>query len=315
MVKRALVISGGGSKGAWGVGVAKALVQEKGHQYSTVIGTSTGSLMGPLILGNDFSRLEEAYTSVTQKDIFNVNPFKKNGDMKTTKVIFRLIGGKETLGESENLRDLIKEFFNVSLFNKLRNNPNLKFGATVTSLTSAKSEVKYLNNTIAYNDIVDWIWASANTPMFMSNLDKDNEQWVDGGLKDFVSIREVVQNGLADEIDVIIHNTRDLTDTNWNQKGIVSLLLRIIGIFSADVAENDISTANLLVDNLSHEIPINFYFMKKAQTNLIGNSLVFDKDKMQQILQEGFDDVVNDDCDLEQCKIGTDGKIVPFHGA
>ena len=41
---RALVISGGGSKGAFAGGVAEYLIKEKGHKYDLFIGTSTSRL-------------------------------------------------------------------------------------------------------------------------------------------------------------------------------------------------------------------------------------------------------------------------------
>jgi NTE family protein len=44
---RALVISGGGSKGAFAGGVAQYLIEEKNHEYDLFIGTSTGSLLIP----------------------------------------------------------------------------------------------------------------------------------------------------------------------------------------------------------------------------------------------------------------------------
>jgi predicted acylesterase/phospholipase RssA len=47
---KALVISGGGSKGAFAVGVLKYLFQEKGHEYDIISGTSTGALIAPLPL-------------------------------------------------------------------------------------------------------------------------------------------------------------------------------------------------------------------------------------------------------------------------
>ena len=43
--KRALVISGGGSKGAFAGGVAQYLMEENKRDYDIFIGTSTGSLM------------------------------------------------------------------------------------------------------------------------------------------------------------------------------------------------------------------------------------------------------------------------------
>ncbi|MFT5890434.1 MAG: NTE family protein [Dokdonia sp.] len=42
---RALVISGGGSKGAFGGGVAQYLMEELGHTYDLFIGSSRGSLL------------------------------------------------------------------------------------------------------------------------------------------------------------------------------------------------------------------------------------------------------------------------------
>lgn len=44
---RALVISGGGSKGAFAGGVAQYLLQNKGRNYDLFLGTSTGSLLIP----------------------------------------------------------------------------------------------------------------------------------------------------------------------------------------------------------------------------------------------------------------------------
>lgn len=42
---KALVISGGGSKGAFAGGVAQYLMEEKNIDYDLFLGTSTGSLM------------------------------------------------------------------------------------------------------------------------------------------------------------------------------------------------------------------------------------------------------------------------------
>jgi len=59
-----------------------------------------------LVLADKIQDLERAYTSVNQDKMFNVNPFKKNGDIKFWNAIGRLIVGKRTLGESEPLKSL-----------------------------------------------------------------------------------------------------------------------------------------------------------------------------------------------------------------
>jgi predicted patatin/cPLA2 family phospholipase len=46
---KALVVSGGGSKGAFGGGVAQYLIEEEKRDYDLLIGTSTGSLLVPFL--------------------------------------------------------------------------------------------------------------------------------------------------------------------------------------------------------------------------------------------------------------------------
>src|SRR5580700_8864665 len=77
--KRLLVVSGGGARGAWGVGVLSELIKRQGG-YQAVFGTSTGSLMAPLILLKDMDTLAAAYTQVTQSSIFNKSPFSVKYD-------------------------------------------------------------------------------------------------------------------------------------------------------------------------------------------------------------------------------------------
>ena len=66
-IKKALVISGGGAKGAFGGGVAEYLVNKLGKDYDYYVGSSTGNLLLGLIATGDFETLKEAYTSVTNQ--------------------------------------------------------------------------------------------------------------------------------------------------------------------------------------------------------------------------------------------------------
>src|SRR5690606_41739445 len=72
---RALVISGGGSKGAFAGGVAQYLIEEEKREYDMYLGTSTGSLLIPLLANNRIEKAYEMYTNVTQRKIFSNNPF------------------------------------------------------------------------------------------------------------------------------------------------------------------------------------------------------------------------------------------------
>ena len=70
IMKKALVISGGGSKGAFAGGVAEYLINKKKKDYDLFLGTSTGSLLVSHLALGMIDPLKELYTSVNQKDIF-----------------------------------------------------------------------------------------------------------------------------------------------------------------------------------------------------------------------------------------------------
>ena len=52
-MKKALVISGGGSKGAFAGGLAQYLIEESRQNYDLFLGTSTGSLLISHLAAND----------------------------------------------------------------------------------------------------------------------------------------------------------------------------------------------------------------------------------------------------------------------
>lgn len=72
---RALVISGGGSKGAFAGGVAQYLMDELHHEYDLFVGTSTGSLLISHLALDKIADIKDVFTSVNQKSIFNSCPF------------------------------------------------------------------------------------------------------------------------------------------------------------------------------------------------------------------------------------------------
>ena len=183
---RALVISGGGSKGAFAGGVAQYLMQEKRHEYDLLLGTSTGSLLIPhLALGN-VDKIHRIYTNVNMKRIFNINPFvvkKRKGIEIVTinhfNVLLQFIKGKRTFGESQKLRKYIRTSFTLSEFNQLKAS-KANIVVTVTNLSKNDVEYKCIRD-FNYEDFCDWIWISCNYIPFMSLVNKDGFDYGDGG--------------------------------------------------------------------------------------------------------------------------------------
>lgn len=65
----ALVLSGGGAKGAYEAGVASALIRTYGEQFDIVCGTSIGAINGALIAQGDIDGLEKLWHSIAKKNL------------------------------------------------------------------------------------------------------------------------------------------------------------------------------------------------------------------------------------------------------
>ena len=60
---KALVISGGGSKGAFAGGLAEFLITVCKKEYKIFIGSSTGSLLVPLLAIGEIPKLKSVFTT------------------------------------------------------------------------------------------------------------------------------------------------------------------------------------------------------------------------------------------------------------
>lgn len=67
-MKIALVLAGGGAKGAYQAGSIKAL-QEFGYQFDIVTGTSIGALNGLLVMQEDYQALYKLWDTISMKDV------------------------------------------------------------------------------------------------------------------------------------------------------------------------------------------------------------------------------------------------------
>ena len=120
---RALVISGGGSKGAFAGGVAQYLLDVEKNEYDIFIGTSTGSLLVSHLALRKIDEIKTVYTSVTQSSIFSNCPFvvKNKDGVETIRinhlhVILSFFKKAKTFGESLNLKKLIKKTITEEYF-------------------------------------------------------------------------------------------------------------------------------------------------------------------------------------------------------
>ncbi|SNR35690.1 patatin-like phospholipase family protein [Lutibacter flavus] len=286
-MKKALVISGGGSKGAFAGGVAQYLMKNKQKKYDLFVGSSTGSLMVSHLALGQVDALKKLYTTVNQHTIFSNSPFvikKIHGEkvisINHLNILWNFINGRKTFGESKNLRKLIKNNVTEEMYLEIKRN---KIEAVVAVSNLSANEVEYKSiNDCSYNDFCDWIWASCNYVPFMSLLNKNGCEYADGGFGCLVPIREAILRG-ATEIDAIILETEVTQINRIKSKNPFSLLFDVFDFMLEHVERHNITIGKLSAKH--HDVKLNLYY---TPTVLTTNSLVFDKELMTKWWKAGY---------------------------
>ncbi|MCW8980413.1 patatin-like phospholipase family protein [Altibacter sp.] len=299
---RALVISGGGSKGAFAGGVAQYLIEELFHNYDLFVGTSTGSLLISHLALHKVEKIKEVYTSVNQNSIFNHRPFLIKKDKYGGKqigidhfsVLRNFLRGSKTFGESQNLRKLIKETFTQLEFNALKEGPK-DVVVTVSNLSLNQVEYKSIND-FNYDDFLDWIWISCNYIPFMSMVKKDGCEYADGGFGSMVPIEEAINRG-ATTVDVIILETEVTYYNRLPSKNPFSLLTNMHAFMLDRIEKQNIRIGKFVAGN--HDAIINLYY---TPTVLTTNSLIFDKKMMATWWESGFNYAKQKNTELNEIK-------------
>ncbi len=287
-MKKALVISGGGSKGAFAGGVAQYLMQDQGKDYDLFLGTSTGSLMVSHLALGEIDALKKLYTSVNQKSIFSINPFRirevgnhKIASISHFRTIRSFLKRNKTFGESKNLKKLIKNNISTSMYEEIKASGK-DVVVTVSNFTTNHVEYKSIHD-CSYEDFCDWIWGSCNYIPFMSVLEKNGHQYGDGGFGSLVPIRAAIERG-AKEIDVIILETEMSQLNRIPAKNAFTLLFDVQHFMLDHVERHNISIGKLSAKH--NDVILHLYY---TPTVLTTNSLIFDKKKMIQWWQSGYD--------------------------
>lgn len=207
----ALVLSGGGARGAYQIGVWKALI-ELGIDIVAVYGTSVGAINGALIAYGDYDFAEKSWLDVQFEDVMNVpEEVKKflSGNifeidwLKALEAARNLVetGGIDISPLREKLKALLPE-------EKIRNS-KVHYGLVTYCLSDLKPYSLYIEE-IPEGMLADYILSSANFPLFKRE-EISGKLFIDGGVYSNVPVRMAVERGW-ENILVVDIGTIGLTD-------------------------------------------------------------------------------------------------------
>lgn len=247
-MKRALVLSGGGSLGAYEMGVWKALRELK-MDFQIVTGTSIGALIGFFVATDQFDLAFKLWQNISIEKVIN----------NAIDLDYNEIQKSVSRDNGKQLKSVIKSYlknrqFDVSPFYELVNryidgsliaNSPITLG-TVSVIWPSLKQVNAIINYLPSNKVQDYLIASsALFPAFpMRKIDGKNH--VDGGYRDNLPIEFALELG-ADQIIVVdVFGGRSIFNNPLSKLPIVKTIrpawnLGSILLFKPEVIERNMS--------------------------------------------------------------------------
>ena len=173
--KTALVLSGGGSRGAYEAGVWQALT-EMGVEIDVVTGASVGAINGAMVCQGSLELTVKLWKEIQTHMVFDVPQDSQPFDYAKEIIVN---GGAGMNGLKELLTEYVDE-------KKIRRSP-VEYGLVVVERSSFKPRYLFKND-IPEGKLVDYILASSSVFPVIHSYEIDGVEYVDGGYADVLPI-------------------------------------------------------------------------------------------------------------------------------
>ena len=168
----ALVLSGGGAKGAWEAGAAVALI-ERGVPVRLVAGSSAGALTAAMLADGRLDRLQALWRSLSREQVYALRPGVLFAGLLPGWLTLLALDHAGSLLDPTPLRELIAATLD---FDRVRASPRRLL--VVTTDLARRAPRVFDNATVS----VDALMAAAAVPGAFPPVSVDGALLVDGGL-------------------------------------------------------------------------------------------------------------------------------------
>lgn len=183
--RRAIVLGGGGAKGAYQIGVWKAF-RRLGLPFHVVTGTSVGALNGALMAQGDFAAAKSLWETLTNDQVLTDVPALEENQPGSALAAYRTYiqnffrkGGADPAPLETLVRCLLQE-------DKLRS-AKVQYGMVTVDMATLKP-VERLIQDIPVGMAADYILASAACFPAFQPKEIDGKKYIDGGYYDLLPV-------------------------------------------------------------------------------------------------------------------------------
>ncbi len=286
---RVLITSGGGAKGAFSVGALQYLFSQGIDKFDIISGTSTGSLIANMAGIGDIATLADVYLNTKNEDV-----------MKPQNLVDSIMQGRPYVYDSEPLIKQIATHVTPAIYDKIKqgttklcfNSVSLQTGRLSVFSTHDINPSPYYDRFVidSYDMMIKAVISSANQPVFMQPIDINGKQYVDGGNREVIPTRLVIDNldnAGNNEIYILSNNPMAIKVFDKQYTDILSVLMRTIAIFVQEVRDNDLDVLKAYKRLFPDRTKIFFISPTEDLDPEFSTGLRFDKLRMQQWLAKG----------------------------
>ncbi|CDM68178.1 patatin-like phospholipase [Clostridium bornimense] len=214
----ALVLSGGGGKGSYQIGVWKAL-REFGidKKIGAVAGTSVGALNAALFLQDNIDIAKEVWSNISNEKILKIDKIEtlkkillETGITSSMVNNYLITKGKNGIFSREGLLEIMKEYVDLDIVSQS------KIQCFISCCEIPKKVVKYFNiNNNSQERIKDILLASSALPVIYDNVIIDDKRYIDGGIVDNIPVKPLYDIGYKTIIVVHLSHNSIIRDTDF----------------------------------------------------------------------------------------------------
>jgi NTE family protein len=278
---RALVLSGGGSKGAYQVGALKHMMGELKITYDAFCGVSVGAINSAFLAMFPSGQEVEASNqlSLLWSGLTNNKIYKRWFPFGRWHSIW-----KKSFLDTSPLQNLLRASLSLD---KIRTSGKM-VNVGCVSLSSGKYTI--FDQTCDY--FIDAVIASASFPGMMCPIEFMGQLWADGGVKEISPIKKAIEIG-ADIIDVIVTSPETRNKLFIENPTTIDILKRSLDLSADKILSNDIEKVEMynklsaagLTDKKNVQINI-----IRPDFNLIEDLLDFRPHKLVDMAEKGYQD-------------------------
>jgi predicted acylesterase/phospholipase RssA len=243
--KTALVISGGGSKGAFAVGVVRELYERFRSEgwFSIVGGSSTGALIAPFaallaaeqdVAAEVLAELVTTYSTVRTRDIL-----ERHGPVES-------IVRRDSLNETHPLREIIESALTPERFAMLQRRDMPVAFVVYTNFTTGKSVyVSSRDHGVGREHFINAMLASASVPVIMEAAIIEGDICYDGGTREILPMMQAVELG-AEVVVPVMLDPAMLPPPRHDLSRLDRVLFRSVAIMLDEILVNDYEQARTI---------------------------------------------------------------------